>query len=344
MASDRLLAALLEGAVPFALPLRRRFRGLDVREGVLLRGPRGWGEFAPFDDYDDTAASRWLDSAVEAAFVGWPVPLRDTVEVNAIIPAVDADDAAVLARAAVTELGCRTIKVKVGDARPGADEARVASVRDVLDTTLGRGRGALRIDANGAWSSTQAVTVLRRLQAYDLEYVEQPCRTAEEMVELRRALDVPIAVDELIRRADRPEHVDVREVADVAIVKAAPLGGVAAALRIAEGIGVPVVVSGSLDSSVGLAAGLALAAAVDDLPFACGLGTGALLAADVVDSPRVPQGGVLPVEHPAPDLPALLQARDRLDDERAAWWRARLAAAWAAGTRARWSRVMAAAG
>ena len=149
--ADARLRAVLDGAVPFALPLRRRFRGIEVREGVLIKGPAGWGEFAPFDDYPDAAAARWLDSAVEAAYGTWAPAVRSSVEVNAIIPAVPSDVAAGMTRDAVLDHGCRTIKVKVGDPNLADDEARVATVRDVLDTPLGRGRGASRIAAEAAW-------------------------------------------------------------------------------------------------------------------------------------------------------------------------------------------------
>jgi O-succinylbenzoate synthase len=322
------LPDLLDAAVPFALPLRRRFRGLDVREGMLIRGPSGWGEFAPFDDYSDAAAARWLASAIEAAFGRWPAAVRTSVAVNAIIPAVASGDAAGLTREAVLERGCTTIKVKVGSPDLADDEARVASVRDVLDTVLGRGGGAIRIDANGAWDVDRGRVALRRLSAYGLEYVEQPCPTREEMLELRRHVDVPFAADESIRLAEDPGSVRVSDIADVAVLKPAPLGGVEATLRIADALDVPVVVSGSLDSSVGLDTALAAAASLPDLPFACGLGTGALLAADVAE-PRLPDQGRMSVGRTSPDLPSLLAARDRLTDGRAEWWRHRLAAAWA---------------
>ena len=331
---DPLLQTLLESAIPFALPLRRRFRGVDVREGMLIKGPGGWGEFAPFDDYSDAAAARWLDSAIEAAFGEWPAGVRSSVEVNAIIPALESGDAAALAREAVLDNGCRTIKVKVG-ADLAADEARVASVRDVLNTTLGRGNGAIRIDANGSWDVPRAVLSLRRLGAYGIEYVEQPCSTVDELRALRRQTDVPIAVDETMRTSADPQGVRVREFADLAIVKPAPLGGVVSTLRVVEALDVPVVVSGSLDSSVGLDVALATAAALSDLPFACGFGTGALLAADLVEVSRIPLDGRLPVRRTMPDLPALLAARDRLSDDRASWWRGRLVDAWAAGARDR---------
>lgn len=332
--ADAGLAALLEGAVPFALPLRRRFRDLDVREGVLIKGPRGWGEFAPFDDYTDAMAARWLGAAIEAAYGEWPAARRETVKVNAIIPAVTSGDAAVMARAAVLEQGCTTIKVKVGGSLTD-DEARVAAVRDVLDTVLGRGVGQIRIDANAAWDVATATIALRRLAAYGIEYVEQPCRDLSELRELRSRIDVPVAVDEGIRLADDPARVRVAEVADLAVVKPAPLGGVEATLRIVESLGVPVVVSGSLDSSVGLDVAIAAAAALPDLPFACGFGTGALLAADLTEATRVPHAGELRVERAAPDLDCLMAARDRIPDERAAWWRTRLALAWLAGADAR---------
>lgn len=329
--ADARLRAVLESAVPFALPLRRRFRDTEVREGVLIKGPAGWGEFAPFDDYPDATAARWLCSALEAAYGTWPPFVRSSVEVNAIIPAVTSDVAAGLARQAVLDHGCRTIKVKVGGLDLAADEARVATVRDVLDTLLGRGQGVIRIDANAAWDVQRATTALRRLQAYGLEYVEQPCASIEELRELRRVCDVPIAADETVRTSADPERVRLADIADIAVVKPAPLGGVAATLRIIESLDVPVVVSGSLDSSVGLDVAVATAAALADLPYACGFGTGALLAADVIERTRLPQGGALTVGRTLPDLTALLAARDRLTDERAAWWRGRLAAAWEAG-------------
>lgn len=323
------LAELRDAAVPFALPLVRTFRGIDVREGMLIKGPSGWGEFAPFDDYDDIHAGRWLASAIEAAWGQWPQPLVTDVRVNAIIPAVNSGDAAALARHAVMEHGCTTIKVKAGSGL-AADEARIASVRDAMDTVVGRGKGAIRIDANGAWSVEQAAAHLRRLSAYGVEYVEQPCASIAELRELRSLTDVPIAVDEPIRRAPDPFapslHRQLRECADVAIIKPTTLGGVRPALEVAAAIGLPVVVSGSLDSSVGLATGLHAAA---QLPAESvhGLGTSALLAADLDDPPLLPAHGQLSVTRIAPELDHLVAARDRLAPERAEWWFARLAAA-----------------
>ncbi|GDX31601.1 o-succinylbenzoate synthase [Actinomycetes bacterium] len=327
---DQQLQALLETAVVFGLPMKRAFRGVMMREGVLIKGPSGWGEFAPFDDYTDTAASRWLDCAIESAFGTWPEPKREMVLVNAIIPGVGSAEAAALTRSAVLDNGCHCIKIKVGGTLAD-DEARVAAVRDVLDTALGRGVGSIRIDANAGWSVAEAVKALRRLGEYGLEYVEQPCADLADVRQVRGQVSVPIALDEAIRGAVDPAALDLRGFADIAIIKVAPLGGVRASLRLVEQLAMPVVISGSLDSSVGLAAATALAGALGTTS-ACGLGTGTLLAADLVEQPVVPVGGMIKVERVAPELGALMRARDHISCDRAIWWRARLAAAWYAGS------------
>ena len=316
---------LLGAAVAFWLPLRVPFRGLTVREGMLIKGPSGWGEFAPFDDYDTDRSARWLAAGLEAAWGEWPPALRSSIEVNAIIPSVDATRAGVLTREAIWEQGCNTIKVKVG-ASLAEDEARVVAVRDALDSSNGDGR--IRLDANGLWSLEQARTALRRLGRYGIEYVEQPCATLEDVARLRSEVDIPLAVDEVIRLASDPESVRLEGKADVAICKPMTVGGAHATVRIAERVGVPVVISGSLDSSIGLSACIAAAAALPDLPFASGLGTGALLARDVTDPPTRPKSGMLAVERTAPDLEALMQATKDVTDERANWWRNRLAEAY----------------
>lgn len=330
---DVALADVLHDAVPFALPLTHRFRGIEVREGMLIRGPSGWGEFAPFDDYSAERAALWLAAAVEAAFGAWPEPLRERVPINAIIPAVSAAEAAELARRAVLERGCRTLKIKVAQAGEvlADDEARVASVRHAADSALHSlgvsDRAHLRLDANGAWEVEEAARALHRLAAYDLEYVEQPCRALVQIRQLREMVEVPIALDESIRFGED----GALDIADVVIVKAAPLGGVQAALTLVADWSGPVVVSGALDSAVGLSSGLALAGALPGEVRACGLGTGALLARDVVAQPRVPVDGMLEVGRVAPDLDALMAARSLLPADRASEWRQRLVDAWQAG-------------
>ncbi|MCL1800248.1 MAG: o-succinylbenzoate synthase [Promicromonosporaceae bacterium] len=286
-------------------PLTVPFRGLRTRDGMLLRGSRGWGEFSPFWDYDDDAAARWLAATHEAAVAGWPEPVRGSVPVNVTVPAVDAARARTLV---LNGGGCRTAKIKVAQVVDGKLEAltgeiaRVAAVREALDELFGTGVGRIRLDANGAWSVPQAVEHLRELNAVagGLEYVEQPCHTVEELAELRRELrsqriPVLVAADESIRNAEDPLRVRDAGAADVVVLKVAPLGGVRACLDLADEIGLPVVVSSALESSIGLAAGLALAGALPELPFACGLATSSLLERDVIVEPLRPQHGELPV-------------------------------------------------
>ncbi|PSL05349.1 O-succinylbenzoate synthase [Haloactinopolyspora alba] len=307
----------------YAIPLRTRFRGITVREGMLVEGPAGWGEFCPFPEYDDTVAAPWLATAVEQGAADWPPPVRDRVPVNCTVPAVGPERAHHLAASS----GCRTAKVKVADHPESAAEdlARVEAVRSALGPA-----GAVRVDSNAAWDVDTAVARIRELEraAGGLEYVEQPCATIDELAAVRRRVDVPIAADESIRRAEDPLAVAVAGAADVAVIKCTPLGGVRRALRVAEACGLPCVVSSALETSVGLAAQLALAGSLPTLEHACGLGTLSLLDGDLVSAAdsSVPVGGALTVPHrpPRPDPVALENYRMR-DPEREAWWRARLA-------------------
>jgi O-succinylbenzoate synthase len=312
-----------DAARVYAIPMRTRFRGITVREGMLIEGPAGWGEFCPFADYDDTVSVSWLATTVEQCTIGWPEPVRDRIPINCTVPVVGPQRAHdITARS-----GCRTAKVKVADHPESLPEdlARVEAVRDAL----GPG-GAIRVDANGGWDVDSAVTAIRALDkaAGGLEYVEQPCATIEELAAVRRQVDVCIAADESIRCAEDPMRVAVAGAADVAVIKCTPLGGVRRSLRVAEAAGLPCVVSSALETSVGLAAQLALAGVLPELDLACGLGTLSLLEGDVVAGPASlrPVGGYLPVPRtpPAPD-PALLDTYELTDAERTAWWRDRLA-------------------
>lgn len=278
-----------------------RFRGVTDRTAVLVQGPAGWGEFSPFPDYPPQTTRWWWACAQEAAHQGWPAPLRTRIPVNTTVPAVDAP----AAHAMVVRSGCTTAKVKV--AEPGqslaADQARVEAVRDALGPD-----GHIRIDANGAWDVDAAITAVRLLDraAHGLQYAEQPCRTLAEMARLRRHVDVRLAADESIRTAVDPMRVAGLQAADVIVVKVQPLGGVRRALQVVEAAGLPAVVSSAVETSVGLAAGAALAAALPDLPYACGLGTAPLLAGDVVTDPLTPSDGHIDVRPVVVD-PALLQ-------------------------------------
>jgi O-succinylbenzoate synthase len=312
-----------DGARVYAIPMRTRFRSITVREGMLIEGPAGWGEFCPFAEYDDTVSAPWLATTIEQCTVGWPAPVRDRIPINCTIPVVGPERAhEITARS-----GCATAKVKVADHSEShaEDLARVEAVRDALGLS-----GAIRVDANGVWDVDTAVARIRELDkaAGGLEYVEQPCRTIEELAAVRRQVDVRIAADESIRRAEDPLRVAVAGAADVAVIKCTPLGGVRRSLRVAEAAGLPCVISSALETSVGLAAQLALAGALPELDFACGLGTVSLLEGDVVSGAASlqPVGGYLPVPRvpPTPD-PALLDTYDLADADRAAWWHDRLA-------------------
>jgi O-succinylbenzoate synthase len=289
-----------------ALPMRVRFRGITVREVALIDGPAGWGEFGAFLEYPPAEAALWLASGIEAAYGVSPVPRRDRIPINATVPAVPAAQVPeVLARFP----GAATAKVKV--AEPGQtladDIARVAAVRALVPV--------VRVDANGGWTVDQAVRAAASLGP--LEYLEQPCATVEELAQLRRLIDVPVAADESIRKADDPFRVVALAAADIAVVKVAPLGGVSRLLEIAAAIGIPLVVSSALDSAVGMSRGLLAAACLPDLPHACGLGTGGLFVEDVVDA-APPVDGYLPVGPVTPD-PARL-AGLAVGPDRRQWW------------------------
>jgi O-succinylbenzoate synthase len=302
-----------------ALPMTTRFRGITVREAALLHGEGGWGEFAPFLDYSPAEAAPWLAAAYEAATAAPPPALRDAIPVNVTVPAVDPEAAAAIVRAGA---GCKTAKVKVAERGQSLDEdvARVASVF----AALGPG-GVVRVDANGAWSVDEAVAAIAALEAVGpLEYVEQPCRTIDELAAVRRQVGAPIAADESIRRAEDPMRVAVAGAADIAVIKVAPLGGMRRALQVAEACGLPCVVSSAVDTSVGLAAGIALAAALPELPHACGLATGKLLGADIVVDRLLPIDGMVPTRPVEPD-PALL-AEHAAPPDRRAWWLNHIAA------------------
>ncbi len=277
---------------PFRLSLRVPFRNLTQRTGLLVRKDDRWGEFSPFADYPPHLRRRWFQATMEM-LEEQPAPLRDRVPINVTVPALGPREAHDL----VVASGCTTAKVKVGDPQ---DEARVEAVRAALGP-----RGNLRVDVNATWTVDQAVTKLSVLDRYDLEYAEQPVAGLDEMRELRARTHVPLAVDESLRTAADPESLDLTEVADIAVLKVAPLGGVARTLRLAERVGIPVVISSALESSVGMAAGLRCAARLPVLDHACGLGTVSLFEEDIVKDPLVVNGGTIEVRTPTLDEAAL---------------------------------------
>ena len=298
---------ILEHAQVVALPMRTRFRGITVREAMIFRGLKGWGEFAPFVEYDDVEAADWLAAGVEAAWQGPPPAVRDTVPVNATVPAVPADQVGeILARFP----GATTAKVKVAEPGQSLDDdvQRVAAVRESIPT--------VRIDANGAWDVPTAIEAIAAIG--DVEYVEQPCATIKELAAVRRVVGVPIAADESIRKAEDPLLVAQADAADIAVLKVAPLGGMRKVLALNTALKLDVVISSALDTAVGMAASVSAAAALPMLDHACGLGTGVLFERDVAPS-FVPRRGAV--------SPRLIQPDDELplaSPERTAWWEDRL--------------------
>ncbi|MGV0742972.1 o-succinylbenzoate synthase [Mycolicibacterium sp. XJ870] len=295
-----------------------------VREGMLLEGPQGWGEFSPRPG--DRSIVRWLTAATEPGTVGWPDPVRGRVPIAVTVPSVDP----ARAHQIVTAAGCRTASVEVGAGALADDIARVEAVRDAL----GPG-GTLRCDARGRWDPDTAPAAIAALDAAanGLEFIEQPCLTITDLAVVRRKVDVRIAADESVRDAEDPVRIQLGEAADVVVLTCGPLGGARRSLRVAEACGLPCAVTSALETSIGLAAGLALAGALPELPFACELGTRRLLAGDLVAESRslIPVDGYLPVAPmpPAPQ-PDLLERYSVIDPQRVAWWRELVRAAAAA--------------
>jgi O-succinylbenzoate synthase len=265
---------------------------IGARVVTLIEGPAGWGEWSPLEGYPaDPALCR--RAAEEAAILGFPPSRREEVPVNALVDDADFDAEALRAFPAV--------KVKVGGP---ATFDRVARVRDAVGPDV-----ALRVDANGSWTVEEAVEHIGRLARYDLELVEQPVPTIDELARVRAGVDVPIAADECVRSLQDARDLRARDAADAIVLKQQPLGGVRAAMIIAEETGLPPVVSSMMETSVGLAAGLALALALPELPYACGLATLDRIEGDVVRDPLMPRGGFLRRRAvvPDPDLIARYQ-------------------------------------
>jgi O-succinylbenzoate synthase len=313
------LPDMLASARVVTLPLRQRFRGIESREVMLFEGPEGWTEFSPFLEYEDAESAAWLAAAIDFGWTAAPAIFRSHIRVNATLPAVGPE----LVREILGRFpGCRTVKVKV--AEPGQlladDVARVIAVREYLGP-----EGRIRLDANGGWNVDEAEHAIHALAPSDLEYVEQPCATIDELAEIRarvKYMGLPIAADESVRKASDPLAVATAKAADLLVLKAQPLGGIRSALRIAEAAGLPVVVSSALETSVGISMGAHLAAAIPELAYDCGLGTVGLLAADVTADPLSPVRGQIDVRRVTPD--AAMLDRHAASGERTAWWHARL--------------------
>ena len=297
---------LLESLRVVALPTETNFRGVTVREIALIQGEYGWGEFSPFLEYDDAESAPWLACAIEAATTPKPKLYRTEVAVNGTIPALN--DEVELARIVDSYPGATTFKIKVGS-NAQEDIARINIIRSL------RPGAKIRLDANGLLSVDQTVSLLQL--AGEIEYIEQPCATLEELRELKKRIDVKIVGDEVLRKAKNPFAVELEGAIDYLMLKAQPLGGIARARQLAEHHKLPVVVSSALESAVGINYGLILAASFESMKFDCGLGTGSLLAKNVADLPIV--DGKIQISEVVPHLEGLDVDADRFE-----WWKNRI--------------------
>jgi O-succinylbenzoate synthase len=297
---------LLDTLRVIALPMKTKFRGITVREVALIKGPHGWGEFSPFLEYDDAESAPWLASAIEAATTPKPKLYRTSVAINGTIPALN--EPADLKRVVDSFPGVSSFKVKVGNDL-AEDLARVNVIRNLQP------QAKIRIDVNGLWSVDQAEAFLSAVG--DIEYVEQPCATIEELRELKSRTSVKIVGDEVLRKAADPFAIDFTGAIDYLMLKVQPLGGIKRAHALAEHHNLPVVVSSALESAIGINYGLTLAASFETMNFNCGLGTGSLLAADVAQLPIV--DGKIEITEFEPQLAGLDVASDRFE-----WWKNRI--------------------
>jgi len=297
---------LLESLRVVALPMKTIFRGVTVREVALIQGEYGWGEFSPFLEYDDAESAPWLASAIEAATQPKPQLYRTEVAVNGTIPALN--DKEELEKVVNSFPGVTTFKVKVGT-NTDEDIARINVLRSL------RPNAKFRIDANGLLSVEQAVSLLRLLG--DIEYIEQPCATIDELRELKKRIEVKVVGDEVLRKAKDPFALDLSGAVDYLMLKVQPLGGIKRAHQLAEHHNLPVVVSSALESAVGINYGLTLAASFKEMNFECGLGTGSLLAKNVAELPIV--DGKIVISDVVPNLEGLDVSADRFQ-----WWKNRI--------------------
>jgi O-succinylbenzoate synthase len=297
---------LLETLRVVALPMKTKFRGVTVREVALIQGANGWGEFSPFLEYDDAESAPWLACAIESATQPKPKLFRTEVAVNGTIPALN--DKEELERVVNSFPGVSTFKVKVGS-NANEDIERIKVLRSL------RPNAKLRIDANGLLSVDQAVSLLQLVG--DIEYIEQPCATIEELRELKKRIDVKIVGDEILRKAKDPFAIDLSGAVDYLMLKVQPLGGIKRAHQIAEHHKLPVVVSSALESAVGINYGLTLAASFEVMNFDCGLGTGSLLAKNVAELPII--DGKIHISDVVPNLDGLDVSADRYE-----WWKNRI--------------------
>ena len=296
-----------------AIPTKTDFRGINVREVFLFRGPEGWSEFAPFIEYGDKESATWLQAAIEGAYKPWPTLVRSNIAINATLPRIAPEEVATFMQ---NYPGCSTVKMKVNNFQDDAD--RLEALLDFNPDAK------VRLDVNGGWSLAEART---HIHDYFMrfgtvfEYIEQPCRDLLDLRRLKRETPFKIAADESIRKNLDGAYAQLSEYADIAMLKWAPVGGFEVAHEIISSAGLPVVISSALDTGIGIAHGAALAASFPKLDFACGLATIPLLESDICEPALLPQNGEIVVERREPS--ERLIHKYRASEERAHWWKNR---------------------
>jgi O-succinylbenzoate synthase len=278
----------------FRVELTDAMRQDHFREGVLIRGDFGWAEFAPFPHHKIEHSARWLQAALEMAWSKLPEPIEKQIKVNAISTSPDPKKAIEILAAT----GCKTLKVKLNGTNLDNDveflETVIAAYPEVI----------FRIDFNGSLTIDMAVNYSNRLSEFNIEYFEQPCKSINEIKELKTLTKIKIAIDENLRLANdatSPEHIKtITDVADFVVIKPIPVGGIKRFQTIAEQVmksGKKVVVSGSMDTSIGLYETL-LAKSVlgESSQLVAGAGTGSILSTDVVTQTLRAHNGVIEIK------------------------------------------------
>ena len=318
MSSSFKLGEVFRNHCVVSIPTKTNFRGIQYREAFLFKGSAGWSEFSPFLEYGAEESARWLSAAIEGAYTPWPELQRNSIAINATLPRIPADQVATFLE---NYPGCTTIKMKVDNFESDAD--RLEAVLDCIPDAK------IRLDVNGGWNLGEARTHLYNyfMQFGNIfEYIEQPCSSLEDLAILKSEIPIKIAADESIRKFIGSDFSDLKNIADIAIIKWAPSGGMSEARKLIDSIGLPAVISSAVDTAVGISHGLALAASLPQLDYACGLGTTALLTGDVVSSRPIPVAGELNVGLVEPE-PELLQ-RYAADSDRVEWWENRVTEIW----------------
>ena len=239
-------------------------------------------------------------------------PCRASVPVNALVPRVPIAEAIAWARDAWRR-GIRTFKIKSSDR--DADAALLGALRGAFGPAA-----LLRIDANGSWTVEEAIARIRALAPLDLEYVEEPVKPGDltGMARVARETGVRLAADEDARDAEAVRLIAASGAARIIVVKLAVAGGIAGAMEIlqaSEAAGLGVVITSRMDTSIGIAAALHLAASAKSLAGACGLATRDHLADDVTaNPPRVEDGKMTLPEGPGLGVRLDPEALDRLQE------------------------------